>query len=100
MEQIPIIGSQGKPVRYAYLENGSLRFEFEYYERFEGEGDYEIIHSVAPKDFPTIAEKFGLDPALGILAAVQQITDAGRGEELKDALNSKEIPNELWTWLS
>ncbi len=100
MEQIPIIGSQGKPVRYAYLENGSLRFEFEYYERFEGEGDYEIIHSVAPKDFPTIAEKFGLDLTLDILAVVQQITDAGRGEELKDALNSKEIPNELWTWLS
>ena len=100
MEQIPIIGSQGKPVRSAYLENGSLRFEFEYYERFTGEGDYEIIHSVAPKDFPTIAEKFGLDPSWDILAIVQQITDVGRGEELKAALNNKEIPNELWTWLS
>ena len=100
MERIPIIGSLGKPVRYAYLENGNLKFEFEYFERFASEGDYEIIHTVAPKDFPTIAEKFGLDPCLDILVIVQQITDAGRGEELKDALNNKEIPNELWTWLS
>ena len=99
MEQIPVIGSEGKPVRYANLENGSRRFEFEYYERFEGEGDCEIIHSVAPEDFPIIAEKFGLDPILSILELVKDITDASRGEELKDALNSNEIPNELWTWL-
>ena len=100
MTQIPIIGSDGKPVRYAYLENEKLKFVFEYYERTEGEGDYEIIHTVAPKDFASIAIKFGLNPDLDILTVIQQITDAGKGEELKDALNSKEIENEIWTWLS
>ncbi len=64
------------------------------------EGDYEIIHTVAPKDFASIAIKFGLNPDLDILTVIQQITDAGKGEELKDALNSKEIENEIWTWLS
>jgi hypothetical protein len=39
MAQIPIIGADGKPVRYAYLDDGKLKFEFEYYERTEGEGD-------------------------------------------------------------
>ena len=39
MTQIPIIGTDGKPIRYAYLENENLKFEFEYYERSEGEGD-------------------------------------------------------------
>ena len=100
MTQIPIIGSDGKPVRYAYLENEELKFVFEYYEKIEGEGDYEIIHTVAPQDFASIAIKFGLNPHLDILTVIQQITDAGKGEELKDALNSKEIENEIWTWLS
>ena len=100
MTQIPIIGTDGKPVRYAYLDNENLKFEFEYYERTKGEGDYEIIHTVAPQDFAAIATKFGQDPSLDILTIVQQISDSGRGEELKDALNSKEIKNELWTWLS
>jgi len=100
MTQIPIIGTDGKPIRYAYLENENLKFEFEYYERTEGEGDCEIIHTVAPQDFASIATKFGLDPSLDILTIIQQISDAGKGEELKDALNSKEIKNEIWTWLS
>jgi hypothetical protein len=41
-----------------------------------------------------------LDPTSEILAIVQQISDAGRGEELVDALNSKEIKCEIFTWLS
>ena len=100
MTQIQIIGADGKPVRYAYLENEDLKFVFEYYERTEGEGDYEIIHTVVPKDFASIALRFGLNPSLDILTIIQQISDAGKGEELKDALNSKEIENEIWTWLS
>jgi len=100
MAQIPIIGEDGKSVLYAYLDGGNLKFEFEYYERTEGEGDYEIIHTVDPQDFVSIAAKFGLDSSIDILSIVQQISDAGRGEELKDALNSKEIMNELWTWRS
>jgi len=100
MAQILVIGDNGQPVRYAYLDNENLKFEFEYYERTEGEGDYEIIHTVAPQDFVSIALKFDIDPSLDVLTIVQKISDAGRGEELKDALNNKEIKNELWTWLS
>jgi hypothetical protein len=100
MAQIPIIGSDGNPVRYAYLDNGNLIFQFEYYERFEGEGDYEIIQTVLPHDFESIARKFGLEPDFDILAIVRQISELGGGQELVDALNSKEISNSLWTWLS
>jgi hypothetical protein len=100
MAQIPVIGDNGQPVRYAYLDYENLKFEFEYFERNEGEGDYEIIHTVAPQDFASIAIKFEMDPSLDILTIVQKISDSGRGEELKDALNNKEIKNELWTWLS
>ena len=100
MEQISIIRAAGSPVRYAYLEGENLKFKFEYFETRECEGDYEIVHTVIPQEFKSIPELFGLDPDLDILSILQQISDAGRGEELKDALNSKAIKNELWTWRS
>ena len=64
------------------------------------EGDYEVIQTVAPEEFAAIANKFGLDPTSDILAIVQQISDAGKGEELVAALNSKEIKCEIFTWSS
>ena len=100
MAQISIKGKDGKPVRYASLDGENLKLQFEYYARHENEGDYEVIQTVAPEEFAAIANKFGLDPSSDILTIIQQISDAGRGEELVDALNDKEIKNELWTWLS
>ena len=100
MTEISILGNDGKAVRYASLANGSLRLQFEHFARNENEGDYEVIQTVAPENFKTIATKFGLDPSSDILAIVQQISNFGRGQELVDALNDKEIPCELFTWLS
>lgn len=77
-----------------------LKLQLEHYARHDNEGDYEVIQTVAPEEFAAIANKFGLDPTSDILAIVQQISDAGRGEEFVDALNSKEIKCEIWTWSS
>jgi len=98
--QIKVRGADGKPVRYASLDGQNLKLQFEYYARHENEGDYEVIQTVAPEEFAAFANKFGLDPTSDILTIVQQISDAGRGEELVDALNSKEIKCEIFTWLS
>ena len=101
MTQISIIGIQGKPVLCASLTSeGNLFFEFELYARNENEGDYEFNHTVEPSEFPKIAERFGLNPNDAILSIIQQVTDSGRGQELKIALTNNEIKNELWTWLS
>ena len=100
MPQIPIIGSEGKPILYAYLDGEDLKFEFEYYGRTEDEGDYEFNHTVDPQEFESIARKFGLNPKDPILTIIQQITDVGRGQELERALTKNEIKNELWTWLN
>ena len=100
MEQIPIIGSEGKPILYAYLGEGNLHFQYEYYGTGENEMDYEFIHSVELAEYPAIAIKFGLDPKTEILAIVQQITDTGRGEELHMALLDKDIKSKLFTWMS
>ena len=100
MPQISIIGDEGKPVLYASLTlDGKLFFEFELYGRNENEGDYEFNHTVEPEEFPRIARRFGLNPKDPILRIVQQITDMGKGQELKRALTKEEIKNELWTWL-
>ena len=100
MAQIKIKGKNGKPVRYAYLDGQNLKLQFEYYARDDNEGDYEVIQTVCPTEFAAIANKFGLDPTSEILAIVQQILDAGRGEEFVDALNDKEIKCEIYTWVS
>ena len=100
MAEISIIGKDGNPVRYASLDGENLKFQFEYFARGEGGGDYEVIQTVAPEEFPNIARIFDLDANLDVLSLVQQISDLGRGEELKDALNSKKIKCELFTWAS
>jgi len=100
MARTSIKGEDGKPIRYVTLDGQNLKLQFEYYARHENEGDYEVIQTVAPEEFAAIANKFGLDPTSDILAIVQQISDAGRGEEFVDALNSKEIKCEIWTWSS
>jgi len=100
MAQIPIIGSEGKTILYAYIDGEGLHFQFEYYGDGENSMDYEFIHTVAPSDYASIAHRFELNPTTEILTIIQQITDMGRGEELKKALTDKEIANELFTWMS
>ena len=63
------------------------------------ENQFSTHHTVEPEEFPKIARKFGLNPKDPILSIIQQITDMGKGEELKRALTKQEIKNELWTWL-
>jgi hypothetical protein len=101
MPQISIIGDEGKPVLYASLTlEGKLFFEFELYARNENEGDYEFNHRVEPEEFPKIAQRFGLDPAIHILENLKQLSTIGKGQEFKDLLTNEEIPNEFWSWLS
>jgi hypothetical protein len=98
MTQIRIVDEDGKPIRYAYLEQEHLKFEFEFYSQDENEGDYEIIQTVAPTEFESIATMFGLERTDDILSLVQEISDSGRGGDLINALNSKEIKNRLHKW--
>jgi hypothetical protein len=98
VKQIRIVDEDGSPIRYAYLEQENLKFEFEFYAHDENEGDYEIIQTVVPADFASISEMFGLDPMDDILTIVQEISDSGRGGDLINALNSKEIKNRLRKW--
>jgi hypothetical protein len=101
LSQISIIGAEGKPILYASLTSeGHLFLEFEYYGRSSDEGDYEFSHTVRVDQFSVFADKFGLSSDQSILSTIQQITDLGRGQELKRLLTENEIKNELWTWLN
>ncbi len=101
MSNITIVGDDGNPILYASLtSDGKLRLQFEYFARDDNEGDYEFNHTVEPEEFPVIAERFGLDPVTPILENIKQISAGGRGQEFKDLLTNKEIPNEFWSWLN
>jgi hypothetical protein len=101
LSYITIVGDNGNPILYVSLTSeGKLRLQFEYFARDEIEGDYEFNHTVEPEEFPKIAQRFGLDPATSNLENIRQISASGRGQDLKDLLTNKEIPNEFWSWLS
>jgi len=91
MAQISIVNEDGQPILYAYLNEGKLKFEFEYFGRTEDEGDYEVMYTVEPEDFGSISDYFNLQSNLNIL-------DLGLGNDLKIALTEKKIKNTLWTW--
>jgi hypothetical protein len=97
MRQIRVVDEGGQPIRYAYLEDENLKFEFEYYATDSSLG-YELIQTVLPADFVSIATMFGADPTDDILTIVQEISDSGRGGDLVNALNDKEIRNDLHKW--
>jgi hypothetical protein len=101
LSQISILGTNGQPVLYADLTaDGKLLFTFEIYRNEQFDFDYEFNHTVDQEDFPFFATRFGLRQDEHILSIIQQITDSGRGQELEQALTSKEVKNELWTWVS
>ncbi len=100
MTSIQINDSNGDPVRYAHIEDGNLILQFEYYSRFEGESDYEVIQTIEPSEFESINLMFEIDLNLDILSVMQKLSDTGKGQDLVDALNSNQIKNSLWTWMS
>lgn len=100
MKQIRIVDNDGKPIRYAYLDHENLKFEFENYAKDDYEGDYEVLQTVAPADYASIATMFGFDTHEDILTVIQQISDSGRGEDLINALDGKTIKNENANWRS
>ncbi len=101
MASITIAGDYGYPILYASVTSeGKLSLQFEYFARDDNEGDYEFNHTVEPEEFPVIAERFGLDPVTPILENIKQISAGGRGQEFRELLTNKGIPNEFWSWLS
>jgi hypothetical protein len=100
MKQIRIVDNDGKPIRYAYLDHENLKFEFEYYAQDDYEGDFEVLQTVLPADFASIAIMFGIGTHTDILTVIQQISDSGGGELLINALDGKTIKNENFNWRS
>lgn len=100
MTEVPILGPDGQPILYADLHNSSLMFSFQYFARNKSESDYEVIYTVAPEDFHTIALMFALNPNTEILALISQINDLGQGSQLAEALSESTIKREIFTWSS
>lgn len=100
MAAVTIKSNDRKPIRYASLDGQNLKLQFEYFARNSSEGDYEVIQTVSPKEFAAIASRYGLDPNSDILTIMQQLSNAGHGEDFVAALNDKEFKCEIWTWSS
>ena len=97
MRQIRVVDEDGQPIRYAYLEDENLKFDFHFLGT-ESSTSYEIVETVEPADFAAIANVFGADTNDDILTIVQEISDSGRGGELIKALKSQQIRNKPHKW--
>jgi len=97
MRQIRVVDEDGQPIRYAYLEDENLKFDFHFLGT-ESSTSYEIVETVEPADFAAIANVFGADTNDDILTIVQEISGSGRGGELIKALKRQQIRNKPHKW--
>ena len=92
--------AEGDPIYYwSTVENG-IQFQFEYYERFKGEGDFESIFTIPHSEYYKIYAKYKIDPSVPIEVAITQISDSGRGAEFKQDLLTVFQWVDSFSWLS
>ena len=91
--QVTLVGSAGKPIRYAHVEDGTLFLDFESYAGPSDPGgpDIEFMAQIAAEQFPGICEWFDVDPSLAILDALQFLSDSGQGPAFVAALRAGDI---------
>jgi hypothetical protein len=97
MAQIPIVGKDGEPILYAFIQFETLRLEYEVYGHGPDSRSQETCYSVEPEEYEAIAKKYG-GSATDILAVMKQISDSGRGEEFEKDLDSGAIKRDKFVW--
>ena len=92
--------AEGDPIYYWNTVENGIQFQFEYYERFKGEGDFESIFTIPHSEYHKIYAKYKIDPNVPIEVAITQISDSGRGDEFKHDLLTDFQWVDSFSWLS
>ena len=92
--------AEGEPIYYWDTVENGIRFQFEYYERFNGEGDFESIFTIPHSEYHKIYAKYKIDPSVPIEVAITQISDSGRGAKFKQDLLTGFEWVDSFSWLS
>ena len=92
--------AEGEPIYYWDTVENGIRFQFEYYQRFKGEGDFESIFTIPHSEYYKIYAKYKIDPSVPIEVAITQISDSGRGAKFKQDLLTKFQWVDSFSWLS
>ena len=100
MSQLEILGNDGKPVLFASKDGESVKLEFEYYGRANGESDLEVIYTVWSTQYDFMRERYGAEKSLEIMELLQYVSNSGRGEEFRDDLRNGTIKSERFSWMS
>ena len=92
--------AEGEPIyNWRSVDNG-IEFQFEYFERFEGEGDFESIFTMPHSECYKVYAKYEIDPSIPIEVAIHQISESGSGAEFKKDLLTEIQRVNTFSWLS
>ena len=100
MSESVLRNAEGDPIYYWRTVENGIEFQFEYYERFKGEGDFESIFTIPHSEYHKIYTKYEIDPSVPIEDAITQISDSGRGAEFKQDLLTVFEWVDSFSWLS
>lgn len=97
-EYVEIKDAQGEPIWYARISNSCINLEYESYGFKDGGPNIESDVSIPSSEYPKIREHFGYERWYPIGDLLQELSDAGRGQEFKTWANKNlEIKvNDLW----
>ena len=100
MSESVLRNAEGDPIYYWRTVENGIEFQFEYYERFKGEGDFESIFTIPHSEYHKIYTKYEIDPSVPIEDAITLISDSGRGAEFKQDLLTVFEWVDSFSWLS
>lgn len=97
---VEIKDSKGQPVWFARINKKSITLEFESYGSKAGEPDIESVKSISSSEFQKIREHFGYSGDYSIGDLLQELSDAGQGEEFKEWATENLVIKSKFVWFS
>ena len=102
MEKMVLKDDEGNPILYISQAGTSIHCEFEQFGSQFGAGhsDLEFSCDVEASEFWKVYKKYQVNPEVPILEAIQQVSDKGRGRDLKRDIGDWIASVNSFSWMS
>lgn len=97
--QLTILNAEQKPIWYANFSNDYISLEFESYGHGNGP-DIEAFEKIPSSEFAKILEHFAFDPEYPMRWLFEDLSNAGRGQDLKDFIRERVDIKTEFVWFS
>lgn len=98
--KLTILNAEQTPIWYANFSKDYISLEFESYGFSDGGPDIESNERIPSSEFPKIREHFGFERWYPMRWVFEELSNAGRGQELKDYIRSNIAIKADFVWFS